>query len=41
MPNDQSSEHGPLGEGVVFHVHGVTNLFLKKINITSHTLNDA
>lgn len=27
MPNDQLSEHGPLEEGVVFHVHGVTKIY--------------
>lgn len=27
MPNDQPSEHGPLEEGVVFHVHGVTKVY--------------
>jgi putative ABC transport system ATP-binding protein len=27
MPNDQSSEHAPLEEGVVFHVHGVTKIY--------------
>jgi putative ABC transport system ATP-binding protein len=27
MSNDQPSAHGPLEEGVVFHVHGVTKIY--------------